>query len=331
MTIRRCVPAVALIAAAVFAAWAAGASAAPRCQDVLRYLKADAKDSGGTVQRWRLSPEVRYVAARDGEAVGPETTEMLRLVKSDTDFVVWLLNKHLPKDWHLRLGTTHAGGNAFQPGAISVFYLSREYWPKALTRDDSAKVWGKSIPVHNKDGEITSTAVLVDYTRLPEDRNRISVLLHEMLHALGRGHVDRWEFPDTVMHPDSNKGDHSGDIKSLDKAALRAVYGRLGVGMAGQRLREPVGPRRRPGDNAFERFFAEAGVTWGVDRGYGPGGQKFRGYKTDKDGNLRAVYGKTPAELVAEAGQRGERLSGLPIGAKGTDLQCDDQGRITRG
>ena len=320
--------AVVLTAATVLVAWADGANAAPRCQDVLRYLRADAEDSGGAIQRWRISPRVRYVAAQDGEAVDPEATEMLRLAKSDTDFVVWLLNKYLPKDWQLRLGTTHAGANAFEPGTVNVFYLPRKYWPEALTRNDSDKVWGKGIPVHNKDGEITAAAVLVDHTRLPDDRNRIHVLLHEMLHVLGRGHVDRWEFPDTIMHADSSKDDHRGDIKALDKAALRAVYGRLGVGMAGQRLREPVGPSRRPGDNAFERFFAKAGVTWGIDRGYGPGGQKFRGYRTDKDGNLRAVYDKTPAELVADAKRRGERLSGLPVGAEGDSLRCDSQGRI---
>lgn len=69
--------------------------------------------------------------------------------------------------------------------------------------------------------------MLVDSTCFPEDRNRIHVLLHEMLHALGRAHVDRHEFPDTILHQTSKGEDHEGFLKGLDKAALCAFYSPL--------------------------------------------------------------------------------------------------------
>ena len=279
----------------------------------LAYLKADAEDNGGEVLRWRHAPEVRYIAPRDGQSVRADQAEMVRLAKSDTEYVVWLINKDLPPDWQLRAKPTQS--TASEPGTILVAHLPREHWPKNMfTRNDPEKLFGTAFPIRDESGEIRRAVVLVDYTRLPEDRSRLEVLLHEMLHALGRGHVDRWEFPETIMHPKANKDEHGGFLKAFDKAALRAVYGRLGVGMTGRSLqRQGTQRSKRP---------AGLGLTWHVNP------QNFRGYRKDKDGNLRAVYGKTSAELEAEAKRRGERLGGLPIGAKGNTLRCDAQGRI---
>ena len=70
---------------------------------------------------------------------------------------------------------------------------------------------------------ILASGVLLDHTRVTRERDRIYILLHKLLHALGRAHADRYRFPDTIMHPEANRG-HSASLKSLDKAALRAIH-----------------------------------------------------------------------------------------------------------
>ena len=228
------------LAAVLMALVVGTANAGTACHDVLRYLKADIEDSlrdlRGSIRPWAAElrskavvlrwgptpPRVLYMASRGGDVLTPEDARAVKLAKADTEFVVWLLNKDMPKSWQLRLGTT--SGGRLEQGAITVLHLPHKHWPAILTRNDRVKPWGKGIPVYNKEGEITTAAVLIDYTRFGEDRSRIHVLLHEMLHALDRGDVDRREFPETIMHSDSHQDDHGGHLKNLGKAALRAVY-----------------------------------------------------------------------------------------------------------
>ena len=60
------------------------------------------------------------------------------------------------------------------------------------------------------------------------------VLLHELVHALGRGHVSPAAFPDTIMHASGDEGVSDWLILSpLDEAALYAVHARLRPGSSG--------------------------------------------------------------------------------------------------
>ncbi len=219
-------PVVALAAAVLLVG---GASAAPSCQDVLDYLRADAEDRGGTVQRWGV-PGPLVVRATKGSP---------KLSESDVDFAVWLLNKELPKDSQLQISESPELRRGLGPplGTIKVAYLRREDWPKR-------KGWpevepgspGYTLTWRDYAGRVTSSLVLIDHTRATEERERIYILLHEMLHALGRGHVSRHRFPDTIMAETAHRDDIAF-LKSLDKAALRAVYGRLPIGTKGYALK----------------------------------------------------------------------------------------------
>ena len=84
---------------------------------------------------------------------------------------------------------------------------------------------------------ILAAGVLLDHTRIPRERDRIYILLHEALHTLGRGHVSRRAFPETIMHPKASR-DHLASLRSLDKSALRTVHSPLvPVGTTGDDLR----------------------------------------------------------------------------------------------
>ena len=68
----------------------------------------------------------------------------------------------------------------------------------------------------------------------------MDALVHEIVHALGRGHVDPFRFPDTVMRSDGTAPGVPGHVlHPLDRDALLAVYDRLA-------------PHTLPGDIAKE-------------------------------------------------------------------------------
>ena len=220
----------ALAAALAAGCLAAPAASAARCQDVLRYLKADVEDARnrsknisnrttnaivekGFLMRWARPPTVHFFFT------GPEATEM---AKTDTDLAVWSINKELPQDFQLRLGPA-TRSTEFEVGTIKVVYMANRHWPESIPKL-KAIASGRGSP----SGEYTSSVIRLDHTRLTDAHRRVVVLLHELLHALGRAHVDRDAFPDTIMHP---KGTWSvfaaGHLKDLDRAALRAVYSPL--------------------------------------------------------------------------------------------------------
>ena len=220
------IPTILAIAAALAAdGLSAPASAATRCQDVLRYLKADVENlqdslqgmtrgaaiavrKKGFVLRWGATPPaVLFIAGT------PEAAEM---AKSDAGFAVWAINGALPKNWQMPFGGARNG--RMEDNTIKVAYLPGEYWPASITKSEA-----RAFTQFTKEGEIRAAIILPDYTRLTEERHRVYSLLHEMLHALGRAHVDRSKFPETIMHPKAYRGTGVA-LRSLDKAALRAVY-----------------------------------------------------------------------------------------------------------
>ena len=232
---------VALAAAAVLVG---GAGAAPNCRDVVRYLQADAADlKKEFVVRWGATPPtVRYLAARQdpppqneaekeirrlglgwGGASAREAA-MLKMAEEDTRFVVWSINKELPKTYQLRVGATQGG--RLKEGEIVVIYAPHHLWPPSLEKTPARALFDST-----EKGEIRKAAVFLnpDPGLFFEERERLYFLFHEMLHALGRAHVDPDAFPDTIMHPEAYR-DSIGPLKALDKAALRAVYGSLPVG-----------------------------------------------------------------------------------------------------
>lgn len=239
------------IALAVLAVCANGAGAAPSCRDVVRYLQADTADLGKKiVPRWGATPPtVRYLAVRQEPPPQNEAereirrlglgwggasrieAEMLKMAEDDTRFAVWSINKALPRTYQLRVGATQGG--ELKQGEIVVFYAPHHLWPPSLEKTPA-----RAVSFGTKEGEILRAAVFLnpDPGLFFEERERLHFLFHEMLHALGRGHVSPDAFPDTIMHPEAYK-ESIGPLKALDKAALRAVYGRLPVGTRAETLK----------------------------------------------------------------------------------------------
>ena len=202
-----------ILAAALAAGSADDAASAARCQDVLRYLKADSSKRDGVVARWGATgPVVRLAGGSPA------------IARSDAEYAIWLINKELPEVHRLRVGKTPvAREDDYDFDMIKVEYLPREQWPPP--RIDGYGL-GRTKPRVRDDGKMVAARVLVDHTRLTEERERLLTVLHELLHALGRRHVDRDEFPDTIMHVSRLRG-NPVFLKGLDKAALRAVHSPL--------------------------------------------------------------------------------------------------------
>ena len=197
--------------------------------ELLRYLRADAAHyDGNQVRRWgNTPPTVRMIEGATEEEW------------ADTLHAVRLINSVLPPDWQLKFDNREAAPDGrVNPGFIEVNFIPRERW----SRESPDRTVGVAYSNHI-DGRITGAAVLVDPTRRTTRADRIDTLLHELLHALGRGHVSPSDFPDTIMHPSGDLGRSDWLILSpLDEAAMYAVYSRLRPGASGDLDLNDLGP-----------------------------------------------------------------------------------------
>ena len=71
---------------------------------------------------------------------------------------------------------------------------------------------------------------------------RLGVIAHELIHLLGRGHVDRGRFPKTLMVAGGSEELSEHILHPLDREALYAVYDRLAVSTIPDRMAEELGP-----------------------------------------------------------------------------------------
>lgn len=189
-------------------------------EELLRYLRADAAHyDGNQVRRWgNTPPTVRMIEGATEED------------RTDTLHAVRLINSVLPPNWQLKFDDREAAPDGrVNPGYIEVNFIPRERW--------SGEDHGRAVGVAHTTftgGRITGAAVLVDPTRRRTKADRMDTLLHELLHALGRGHVSPSDFPSTIMHPSGDLGRSDWLILSpLDEAAMYAVYSRLRSGTPG--------------------------------------------------------------------------------------------------
>jgi len=199
--------------------------------ELLRYLRADANHfSEGVVQRWGNTPPVVRLVE------GSSSSDM-----QHTELAVRLINSALPANWQIRLDGTPAARTADQErGVITVAFLPKDQWPDGgcSARAIGCAGW------FNENGRVVSGGLVVDPNRTRAGRHRVFVLLHEILHTLGRGHVDPATFPDTVMHPAGDEGQGQWLVLDrLDEAALYAIYSRLSAGTpAGDLDHTSLGP-----------------------------------------------------------------------------------------
>ena len=197
--------------------------------ELLRYLRADADYREGMLLRWGNTPPT--VRVEEGT---PD--ELVR----EVHMAVQVINSSLPSDWQLRFDAKPTTKDReMNRGFIDVVFDDKEDWPDQM----GAYVSGVAYHKQTGSGEITAGQIFVDPERSRAGRDRFSVLLHELLHTLGRGHVDKVAFPYTIMHA---RGLAKADLlllQPIDNAALYAVYDRLEAGPAASTLSyEDLGP-----------------------------------------------------------------------------------------
>lgn len=177
---------------------------------LLSYFRADADDNDGNLVRWGSPPTVRVAHGT------PDDLEF------EARLAVRLLNSALPPDWQIRFGDARSRHD-HRDGEVVVEFSRSSTWPEGHRRS-LGLAHSRTILVGDSTEEMVSALVWVDDRQLDDVRDRTHVLLHELLHALGRGHVPDYLFDDTIMNP---HGLDSADflvLHQLDQDALYATY-----------------------------------------------------------------------------------------------------------
>lgn len=151
------------------------------------YLDADMADNGGNLVLWDRPPVVRVVHGTSEDQ------------EFDVRTAVRLLNSALPADWQIRFGDSRSS-HTHRDGEIIVEFSRASTWPEGHRHSIGLATYRATQVGHNLEA-VDSALVWVDDSRLHHSRDIANVLLHELLHALGRGHVPEIRFPDSLMKP----------------------------------------------------------------------------------------------------------------------------------
>ena len=169
----------------------------------------------------------------------------------ETVRVVQAINAALPIDWQLEVNRDRAPAGTVTPseGEILVVFAREEDWPQeaASPIDENiglAEPLFAVVPTGDPDApfriEIGGGRVFVDHTRT-EGLERLGVIAHELIHLLGRSHVDPIRFPRTIMVGGGSEELSPHILHPLDREALLAVYGELEPGTTPNDIAEELG------------------------------------------------------------------------------------------
>ena len=176
--------------------------------------------------RFRADPPTVYVA----EGTPPALVD-------DTVRAVQAINAALPQDWQLAFSPDPATPATFTDpeGKILVRFALQIEWPRGFvppTGKDVGLAVPSYRPVETGDPdapirfEIVAGRVFVDHTQT-KGLERLGVIAHEIVHLLGRNHVDAKRFPRTIMVDGGSKELTEHILHPLDREALLAAYGHL--------------------------------------------------------------------------------------------------------
>ena len=224
--------------------------------EVIAYLQADAASygtpgdgdgadvqllPGGLVVRFAAAPPTVHIADGTPAALIDETVR-----------VVQAINAALPPVWQLGFSPdpVAAGTAAPADGVILVTFAPQASWPAEAVPPGDADI-GLAEPrygiVPTGDPEvpwlleIVAGRIWVDPSET-EGVERLGVIAHELLHLLGRNHVDPGRFPETLMVAGGSEALSEYILHRLDREALQAVYGRLPAGTTPERVGDELGP-----------------------------------------------------------------------------------------
>ena len=225
--------------------------------ELIAYLQADADSyldpeggggadaalvPGGLVFRFGPAPPTLRVAEGTAAELIDETIR-----------VVQAINAALPEDWQIAFGAESAPAGLSDPpdGEIVVVFAPHEDWPVPDMAPDEepiglAEPHYAVVPTGDPAAplsiRIVAGRVLVDPERTG-GAMRPGVIAHEIIHLLGRGHVDPVRFPGTLMSAGGGGTEVSPHVlRPLDREALLAVYGRLGPGSTPSSIAQELGP-----------------------------------------------------------------------------------------
>ena len=217
-------------------------------QDAAFYANTDeAVDTGDSLLPQGLI--IRFAAAPPTVRVAHETPPGLL---DETVRVIQAINAALPRDWQLgftaaRVPTDFA---AVGDGEILVTFAPQADWPLDATPPMDEEI-GLAEPryslVPTADPvipwriEIVGGRIWVDPSQT-SGQERLGVIAHELIHLLGRGHVDPERFPATLMVAGGSEELSAHILHPLDREALLAVYGRMEPGTPPGQLADALGP-----------------------------------------------------------------------------------------
>ena len=143
------------------------------------------------------------------------------------------MNIALPQDWQIGFGEEPGATGTTDPGPSEVIiaFAAQEDWPDEVRPPEGEDI-GLALPrfelyaTGNPDRpfnlESTGGRIWIDPTRT-EGAERLGIIAHELIHVLGRNHLDPARFPDSIM--DAGGGGPTEHIlHPLDRATLFAVY-----------------------------------------------------------------------------------------------------------
>ena len=181
--------------------------------EVVAYLKESLADFGKEVAAFPGNPVVRVSRDSSDDQYGLAAQ------------AVAVLNTALPWEKRLLMGEDIAPLDRLEDipdGQIYVEFGSvaefDEYYEEITA--DTIGIGGSEI---YSDGTIRAGFAVVD-EGYEGPIDRVYILLHELAHALGFGHVSEENFPDSVLNPEATERDrHRDDYAAIDAAAFLAA------------------------------------------------------------------------------------------------------------
>ena len=158
----------------------------------------------------------------------------------ETVRAVQAINAALPQDWQLGFSPDPAAAGDLEPadGEILITFAPQENWLTDAVPPDGEDIGlaepvfptvppgDPAVPVRL---EYVGGRVWVDHTRTA-GRERLGVIAHELIHLLGRNHVDPARFPGTIMVDGGSEELSEHILHPLDREVLLAAYGHLEPG-----------------------------------------------------------------------------------------------------